>query len=120
VNGEDIESETIRSQPGTDGGSRWNARTFTTQHGQTAECERRDDERRQYHQRTTDSSVLGSVTGKGQGHGQGQITPGWNRRRIQYLKNYVAKVAPWVFLTLRSDGSTFLLLWILIHKQTFS
>jgi hypothetical protein len=97
VNGEETESETLRSQPGTDGVSRWNARAFSVQHDPTMECEQGGEERLHCHQRASDLSVLGSITRKGQEQGHGQIISGWNRRRIQYLKNYVAEVAPWVF-----------------------
>lgn len=96
VNGEETESEETLPQSGSGVGNRWSARTLTSQQGQTTECEHGREGRRPSYQRATDVSVLGSATGKGQEQGQGQIMSGWNRRRIQYLKNYVAEVAPWV------------------------
>ncbi|EEA23489.1 hypothetical protein TMatcc_002361 [Talaromyces marneffei ATCC 18224] len=82
LNGEEIEPETIRLQAGSGVDSRWGARAFS----------QGNEEIRHYHQRSTDLSVLGSVQGKA----EGQTMSGWNRRRIQYLKNYVAEVAPWL------------------------
>jgi hypothetical protein len=96
VNGEEIESEETLPQIGSGAGSRWSVRALIAQPGQTTECEHGREGRRRSYQSATDVSVLGSVTGKGQEQGPGQTIPGWNRRRIQYLKNYVAEVAPWV------------------------
>lgn len=96
VNGEKIESEETLPQTGSGAGGRWSVRALIAQPGQTTECEHGREGRRRSYQSVTDVSVLGSATGKGQEQGPGQIMPGWNRRRIQYLKNYVAEVAPWV------------------------
>lgn len=114
VIGEETESEETLAHPGIGANNRWNARALVTGQGQTTDCEHGSGGRRNSHQRATDVPVLGSATGKGQEAGQGQIVSGWNRRRIQYLKNYMAEVAPWVF-SLESRSYIFSLRY-LMHK----